>query len=256
MASDYTTIAVILFKSKTLANGEHPLMLRVTKNRVRKHKSLGISCKLSDWDFKNNLPKKSHPNKGVIDSIIAKTIAKHKAKLLEFKEDEKDFTPNILVSSTNKGTKKTTVFKYFEKRIVDLKATGQVGNANVYQDTLNQIKTHYGADDITFSQLDFEFLTKLETSFRTAGQMDNSISIKFRTLRALFNLAIQEGYARKDQYPFEDFKISKRFDSKTEKRAITKEEFKKVEQFEVKIGSMEHEAKMGCEEWFYEGQRR
>ena len=29
------TISVICFKSKTLANGEHPLMLRITKDRKR-----------------------------------------------------------------------------------------------------------------------------------------------------------------------------------------------------------------------------
>lgn len=38
-------IAVICFKSKTLANGEHPLMLRITEGRKRTTKSLGISCK-------------------------------------------------------------------------------------------------------------------------------------------------------------------------------------------------------------------
>ena len=35
------TISVICFKSKTLANGEHPLMLRITKDRKRTMKSLG-----------------------------------------------------------------------------------------------------------------------------------------------------------------------------------------------------------------------
>ena len=31
------TISVICFKSKTLANGEHPLMLRITKDRKRNY---------------------------------------------------------------------------------------------------------------------------------------------------------------------------------------------------------------------------
>ena len=33
-------ISVICFKSKTLANGEHPLMLRITKDRKRTMKNL------------------------------------------------------------------------------------------------------------------------------------------------------------------------------------------------------------------------
>ncbi|MBC7653004.1 MAG: hypothetical protein H7098_00855, partial [Oligoflexus sp.] len=52
MATEYTTIKAYLYKSKTLSNGEHPIMLRVTKNRVRKYISLGISSFLKDWNEK------------------------------------------------------------------------------------------------------------------------------------------------------------------------------------------------------------
>ncbi|MCC8144505.1 MAG: site-specific integrase, partial [Tannerellaceae bacterium] len=38
-----TTIEVICYKSKVLKNNEHPLMLRVTKDKKRKYLSLGIS---------------------------------------------------------------------------------------------------------------------------------------------------------------------------------------------------------------------
>ena len=51
------TISVICFKSKTLANGEHPLMLRITKDRKRTMKSLGVSVHPSNWDFDRNEPK-------------------------------------------------------------------------------------------------------------------------------------------------------------------------------------------------------
>ena len=37
------TVTVICYKWETLANGENPLMLRVTKDRKTKYQSLGIS---------------------------------------------------------------------------------------------------------------------------------------------------------------------------------------------------------------------
>lgn len=37
-----TGVNVLLYRSKTLANGEHPLMLCVTKERRRKYVSMGI----------------------------------------------------------------------------------------------------------------------------------------------------------------------------------------------------------------------
>lgn len=48
------TISVICFKSKTLANGEHPLMLRITKDRKRTMKSLGVSVDPKFWNFNTN----------------------------------------------------------------------------------------------------------------------------------------------------------------------------------------------------------
>lgn len=51
------TIKVLCYKSKTLSNGEHPLMLCVCKDRKRKFQSLGISIKAELWDFKTNQPK-------------------------------------------------------------------------------------------------------------------------------------------------------------------------------------------------------
>lgn len=38
-----TTIEAVLYTSKTLSNGQHPIMLRLTKNRKRKYISLHIS---------------------------------------------------------------------------------------------------------------------------------------------------------------------------------------------------------------------
>ena len=42
-------IAVILYKTNTLANGEHPLMVRITQNKTRKYISLGIPVTNPGW---------------------------------------------------------------------------------------------------------------------------------------------------------------------------------------------------------------
>ena len=62
------TISVICFKSKTLANGEHPLMLRITKDRKRTMKSLGITVHPDNWtligtNLKTNAPIESTSNR-------------------------------------------------------------------------------------------------------------------------------------------------------------------------------------------------
>lgn len=48
------TILVVCYKSKTLSNGEHPLMLRIIKNRKISYKSLKISVDAKYWDFEKS----------------------------------------------------------------------------------------------------------------------------------------------------------------------------------------------------------
>ena len=50
------TVNVLCYKSKTLSNGEHPLMIRVCKDGKKKYVSLGISVKPQYWDFEKNRP--------------------------------------------------------------------------------------------------------------------------------------------------------------------------------------------------------
>lgn len=77
------TISVICFKSKTLANGEHPLLLRITKDRRRTMKSLGVSVHPSNWDFERNEPKPKCPDRKYIQQIILKVKSEYQTKLLE-----------------------------------------------------------------------------------------------------------------------------------------------------------------------------
>jgi integrase len=242
MSKEYTTVCVILYKSKTLKNGEHPIMLRVCKNRDRKYISLGISCDLKKWDAKSNLPKKTHPQKEKIDSIISKAISQYKDKIIDFKHEGKDFTPDVLISEAGNPVRKTTLFKYFELKVQSLKDTKQIGNAKVYQDTYNQLKIFINNKDITFSQLDYNFLIKFENHQKAKGITDNGMSVRFRTIRALFNSAIVEKYVKRDLYPFDKFKISERFSTKTQKRAITKIEVKKIEAIKLDDRSAAYEA--------------
>ena len=64
------TVTVICYKWKTLANGENPLMLRVTKEGKTKYQSLGISVNPKHWNFKRNELKPKCPNFEQIQKII------------------------------------------------------------------------------------------------------------------------------------------------------------------------------------------
>ncbi|MEZ5082464.1 MAG: tyrosine-type recombinase/integrase [Bacteroidales bacterium] len=67
-----------------------------------------------------------------------------------------------------------------------------------------------------------------------AGNTVNSLSVYMRTLRAIFNRAIKENVAKKDWYPFSNYSIR---NTKTKKRAISKEDIQKIENYNPEEGS-------------------
>ena len=64
------TISVVCYKSKTLSNGEHPLMLRISKDGKKKYQSLGISVNPKFWDFQKNKPKPKCPNLDIFKRLF------------------------------------------------------------------------------------------------------------------------------------------------------------------------------------------
>ncbi|GHT36037.1 hypothetical protein AGMMS49574_27000 [Bacteroidia bacterium] len=56
------TVNVLCYKSKNLANGENPLMIRICKDGKKKYLSLGMSINPIYWDFEKGKPKRNFPD--------------------------------------------------------------------------------------------------------------------------------------------------------------------------------------------------
>lgn len=78
------TVNVVCYKSKTLSNGEHPIVLRISKNGKRKYVSIGVSVSPKHWDFAKNTPKANCPNRDYIKKIILDKEAEYQKQILEF----------------------------------------------------------------------------------------------------------------------------------------------------------------------------
>jgi len=74
-------VNILCYKSKTLKNGENPLVIRVCKDGKKKYQSIGISVKAEHWDFKKNKPKNNCPNKELILNIIEQKTIEWKSNL-------------------------------------------------------------------------------------------------------------------------------------------------------------------------------
>ena len=77
-------VNILCYKSKTLANGENPLMIRVCKDGKKKYQSLGISVNPQFWDFTKERPKANCPNRELILKIILEKESEYQKQILEF----------------------------------------------------------------------------------------------------------------------------------------------------------------------------
>ncbi|OUO36300.1 hypothetical protein B5F83_09175 [Muribaculum sp. An289] len=81
-----TTVDVVCYKYKPLKNGELPLKIKVCKDRKTRYINLGVSTKPENWDFENNRPKETCPDKEMLESLISKNISEVRSKIVELKK--------------------------------------------------------------------------------------------------------------------------------------------------------------------------
>ena len=222
------TISVICYKSKTLSNGENPLMVRISKDGKRKYQSLGISINQTNWDFKKEKPKANCPNGDYIQKIILDKIQAFQLQVLELKASQSEYTPTNLLKGSSTVIKIKTVGEFYKELIQQYKSNNKTGNRLIYIGSYNSIKGFSkGKMNFLFSDIDLDWLKRYEKWLRSKDNKETTISLLFRTLRSAYNKAIEAKCTNKTNYPFHDFKISK-FDVSTSKRAISKEDIQLI----------------------------
>ncbi|ABG58733.1 site-specific integrase [Cytophaga hutchinsonii] len=221
------SVKVFLAKNKQLKNGEYPVWIRIIIDRKTKYSSLGISTKLEWWDENKCIPNKKNPNKFELETLISKKIAEVKKAIMESEIENKSYSADEIIATTKKSKNKITVLKFYDEVIERFKKANKIGNAAVYRDSRKALFKFRKGKDLFFHELDPGMLNKLEEYLLGNDVSENSISVYIRTLRSLYNKAIIEGYVKKDCYPFDVYKISK-LDTKTKKRAITKDLMQRI----------------------------
>ena len=223
-----TGVSILCYKSKTLANGAHPLMIRLCKDGKKKYVSLGVAVLPQFWDFEKNKPKRNYPNKILIDKLIASKMAEYNALVVDMMAERKEYTPRSLAQAVEQKTQGQTVAEMYDKLFAEMKKTNRLGNLAVYKYSFNSLMNYTRNKlDIPFRDIDCLWLKRYEEWLHARGCKDTTISQLFRTLRSVFNKAIEQEVIKQNVYPFNRFKVNK-FDVHTVKRAISKEEVQKI----------------------------
>ena len=92
-------VKLVLRKNKTLANGMHPIMLRVSFG-CQREKSTGYCCDVAHWDKKNQMVKPGFDNSEKINKIITEFKTRIINRKLQFEMAGKKYTPDMLLDDS------------------------------------------------------------------------------------------------------------------------------------------------------------
>lgn len=226
-----SAIKVILYTSKILKNGEHPIMFRVTKNRKSKYLSIGYSCPAELWDFKNNVPSKKHPNGDILNIVIKQKSIDAQKLLLTLDDKKRYYSLEEVRNKIKRSNGSQGLIPYIEEIVAKLQKADKIGNATVYND-LKRSLTSFEGPGIMFADITPSFLRKYEQHFLERKVKESSISYFMRTIRSVFNKAIVDGVIERDMYPFNEYKISK-LNTTTIKRAIPRDDIRAIEKLKI-----------------------
>lgn len=219
MKRNLPTISAVLYSSKTLANGEHPIMLRVSYNGQRKYKSLGISCSEKQWNEKKQEVRLGHPMALNMNTIIRSEIDKANKYVLSIEGKEVYSAGSIIKAVTKTAPTTHTLFSLFEERIDFFTNTTHKHNtATGYRTLLNIIKRYTENEDIELFELTRGWVTDFKAYLKTK-YADNSIRKYFDNFKALMNYAVEHEYIKES--PLANHNWNADLNCQTRKRALS-----------------------------------
>ena len=219
----------IVQRKKKLSDGSYPIFLRVTKNRQSKFYKTPFSSKASEWVASTGTFNRKRGNYFQYNRLLIKfrERAYKIATDLEIENPDyslQDFDRNYRITF---NPVKNDVFAFFDEIIEEMTFAGRIGNAKSYKDAKTSVQIFHKFKKLSFREVNPTFLSKYDAFLRSRGGTDGGIGVKMRSIRALFNKAIERGVIKESLYPFKTYKISN-LRGKGFKRALDFEEIRRI----------------------------
>lgn len=220
-----SSLKVILFKGKILSNGEHPILIRVIKDRKSSYLSIGASSTFKNWDIGAGLPKKSHPYFKELLLLIDTKRAEASSLLFGIKTDGIDISAHEIKHKIKAVPIKAsqTVGKFFDEFISRMENANRIGYADAFRFTKNSLMNFRRGSDFSFGEVTTSFLVRYEEYLDGRNLAPNTMFLYLRTFKTLINYARKDGMVKKEYDPFEGISFAKYRRVKTRKRALPKE---------------------------------
>ena len=203
-------ILFFILKTKLLKNGEAPILMRITIDGHYEEARIQRSVLPKQWDSAKGCSKGKDRTAKELNAYIAELSAlalqKHKELMLELAL----ITPKLLLKRVfGKETEMRTLLGTMNEEIEKMKKAVNIDYApvtinryiNVMKKLQKAIPDFYGKEDITFHELNSDFIATFDLFLKTeAGLCRNTIVRYMKCFKRITNMALAKEWMRKDPF--------------------------------------------------------
>ena len=234
------TIKVLLRTAKTLSDGSHPIVIRVTVNRKSKFIFTGKTAKVSQWDAALGLTNKKHPLHKDLNVYLSQRLVDAQTDLLDLQRQKKGFSADTVRELIKDNKSAMTFFQFCDKVIAELKEQGSIGTMATYRTARNSVlRFTNGNLNLSFSDIDLSFLVKYENYLKANNFKKSYIKMLMNKLKALFSKAILNKTVKKNNDPFLEYSLS-HLRPEYEHRSLDKPKMDVLLNYQSEEGSIQH----------------
>jgi len=242
-------ITLYLDTRREKSNNKYPVKLRVYFNNITKHYKTGIDATKDEFfnAYQSQKPRKEFRDLKIKLQGVESSAQNTASKLDPFTFER--FERNIYGSTCDSRN----VYAYYDRYIAHLKSEGRESTASNYELSKKALikfcdeKSIATNDLLSFNLIVPDFLNQYERWMQQMGRTLTTVGIYLRPLRAIFNMALQEGDITLDIYPFGKRKYQIPAGRKV-KKALSKEDLKALYTYELPPDSFQAKAR---DFWFF-----
>lgn len=220
------SVKLKLNQSRVLKDGCYPVVFQLIHQKRKKLIYTNYRMKEVDFRIITSRIGSGTDIRCRISRELQKTYKRLHAQIHRLESSGDEFTVDDIVEALHhKADKKILLLSYIDAQIEWKISKRKNGMAAAYKSTRSSLAKYIGKKEIKLSQVTYSFVNRYKDFLSENGVSDNTIGYYIRNFRALYNLAVKDGFVPSSDYPFK--KICTK-PCKTVKRALDRKQMLKL----------------------------
>ncbi|MBT3423488.1 MAG: site-specific integrase [Bacteroidetes bacterium] len=225
--------------SRSNKEKKHPVIIRVIHARQVKQLMTSVWIQERDWDYNMQKVRKSHPNSTRLNEMIRKKYNEVEEIMAQLHIRKKSLKSKYAAKLFNKEISHS-FFEYAKRYLSRIYSEDKFLSHVKAEGVINKIKKYLNDNDLSFFDIDVEFLRDYEHYLRSKlNNATNTIHANLKVIRRIIYAAIDEGMLAPENNPFIRYKLK---EEKTNRLFLSEDEMERIYALDLEeTGKMYHQ---------------